>query len=461
MRSRVRRVPREKREEEQEAITKKIVRRGAKYCVESETTGRSFGCFPTRAQAERRLRQIEAFKQGGEHVHSFNGRTSSVGSGPAHAHSVELADGTVVESTRSDPGEDHVHDIKIDGETITSGPPTEPPDGRMGKAIKGDLPFVLSWTAVAEGVMPPLGASGMPASLERDVPPRFRYWTAKSEHAAQWVRDALVEAQVFGPDNLMQVEEELRRVIKQTTIHLAAEPATESDLEHRPDLEVFAAGFVDSASRSALSVIAGEVVDALDPDRVEKFLAGRRPWLAVIEDGSDRGDAVVELAKSTFRLRTRPGYSFATSEGVLCDPLIAPPPEVTDLVAKVLSEKIQIRKTEDEQFVLGIVLEPEEEDTQQDVISEEEIRKTAHQFMRDFRQIGLMHRQLITEKVAILESFVAPVAFDIGKEHVKKGTWLLGLFIGDLSLWGQVKRGELDAMSIGGDAIRKPEPRAA
>ena len=35
---------------------------GGKYVVLSETTGRRFGTYDTRAEAERRLRQIEVFK---------------------------------------------------------------------------------------------------------------------------------------------------------------------------------------------------------------------------------------------------------------------------------------------------------------------------------------------------------------------------------------------------------------
>jgi hypothetical protein len=39
-----------------------IRRIGGKYVVFSETTGRRFGTYDTRAEAERRLRQIEFFK---------------------------------------------------------------------------------------------------------------------------------------------------------------------------------------------------------------------------------------------------------------------------------------------------------------------------------------------------------------------------------------------------------------
>ena len=39
-----------------------IVKRAGKYVVVSETTGRSFGAYDTRPEAEHRLRQIEVFK---------------------------------------------------------------------------------------------------------------------------------------------------------------------------------------------------------------------------------------------------------------------------------------------------------------------------------------------------------------------------------------------------------------
>jgi hypothetical protein len=39
-----------------------IRKRGGKYVVVSETTGRTFGTYSTLAEAERRLRQIEYFK---------------------------------------------------------------------------------------------------------------------------------------------------------------------------------------------------------------------------------------------------------------------------------------------------------------------------------------------------------------------------------------------------------------
>jgi hypothetical protein len=43
-----------------------IKKRGGKYVVLSEKTGRTFGTYATRAEAEKRLRQVEFFKHGGK-----------------------------------------------------------------------------------------------------------------------------------------------------------------------------------------------------------------------------------------------------------------------------------------------------------------------------------------------------------------------------------------------------------
>jgi hypothetical protein len=39
-----------------------IVKRGKTWCVLSEKTGRSFGCYATKKEAANRLRQVEYFK---------------------------------------------------------------------------------------------------------------------------------------------------------------------------------------------------------------------------------------------------------------------------------------------------------------------------------------------------------------------------------------------------------------
>jgi len=141
------------------------------------------------------------------------------------------------------------------------------------------------------------------------------------------------------------------------------------------------------------------------------------------------------------------------------------------------ADEIPIVKTKDEQYVLGVVLEPNDgrdgapldPDTQRDIYSRDEIRQSAHRFMEDFRNIGFMHRTLINGKVKILESYLSPVEFWVTEDgttysekpkgsekvqHVREGTWLLGLRIADETLWAKVKDGKLSGLSIGGSARR-------
>lgn len=127
------------------------------------------------------------------------------------------------------------------------------------------------------------------------------------------------------------------------------------------------------------------------------------------------------------------------------------------LVAAALSKRIPLLKTSEERYVLGIVLEPERVDAQQDIYSAAEVREAAHRFMEEYRNLGLMHREILGEQVKILESYLAPAAFELDGTRVKPGTWLLAVRVVDDDLWRQIKAGELTGFSIGGSALRAPD----
>lgn len=112
---------------------------------------------------------------------------------------------------------------------------------------------------------------------------------------------------------------------------------------------------------------------------------------------------------------------------------------------------------QDERYVLGIVLEPETVDSQQDIYSSEEIRQAAHKFMEEFRNTGLMHRANVNDRVRILESYIAPCDFDVNGQGVKKGTWLMAVRVNDDEMWDAVKSEKLTGFSIGGSAVRRAE----
>ena len=126
------------------------------------------------------------------------------------------------------------------------------------------------------------------------------------------------------------------------------------------------------------------------------------------------------------------------------------------LSVKRLVRKAEEAATVEERYVLGVVLEPDVKDAQNDIYSADEVRTACHKYMEEYRGLGLMHEKDAAGKVVILECYVAPCDFSIGEEAVKAGTWLMGFGIRDDDLWSAVKSGEYTGLSIGGSAVRKP-----
>ena len=83
-----------------------------------------------------------------------------------------------------------------------------------------------------------------------------------------------------------------------------------------------------------------------------------------------------------------------------------------------------------------------------------QLAEDGHRFMEEYRNLGLMHREILGEQVKILESYLAPADFEVDGTRIKKGTWLLAVRIVDDELWRQIKAGDLTGFSIGGSALR-------
>lgn len=137
---------------------------------------------------------------------------------------------------------------------------------------------------------------------------------------------------------------------------------------------------------------------------------------------------------------------------------------------RALALPVEKAEEGEERFILGLVLEPNDgadgaplkPDTQGDVYSAADIRKTAHGWMERYGQVDLGHswEPLANAQVRILESYLAPCDFDVGEGdgayHVTKGTWLLALRVLDDVIWAAIKAGEIGAYSVGG--LATPEP---
>jgi hypothetical protein len=53
--------------------------------------------------------------------------------------------------------------------------------------------------------------------------------------------------------------------------------------------------------------------------------------------------------------------------------------------------------------------------------------------MEEYRNLGLMHREILGAQVKILESYLAPTELEIDGTRLKPGTWLLAVRVADVS----------------------------
>lgn len=131
----------------------------------------------------------------------------------------------------------------------------------------------------------------------------------------------------------------------------------------------------------------------------------------------------------------------------------SPDPEADGGVRR---DALQMRKFDDElQVVWGEVYVPNLSfpDTDDEGMTEAEIRKMAHRFMVDGNQhqVDKMHdRDCETPQAVVVESFVAWE----GNGLYIPGSWVAGVWIRNPEVWAAVKRGELNGFSLEGNARR-------
>lgn len=105
-----------------------------------------------------------------------------------------------------------------------------------------------------------------------------------------------------------------------------------------------------------------------------------------------------------------------------------------------------------ERIVFGIVAEPEEEDTEGDWESAEDIEKALYHFMEHDGIFKMNHAGGAVD-AHLLEAFIAPVDYEIEGEAVKKGSWVQALRV-DAETFTKIESGELTGFSMAGTAIR-------
>jgi hypothetical protein len=124
--------------------------------------------------------------------------------------------------------------------------------------------------------------------------------------------------------------------------------------------------------------------------------------------------------------------------------------EVSDLVRA----KKFFKRDEEKKIVYGVALVPWEVDLQGDIETPDAVEEAAHNFMKSFQTIGEMH-QKFKGIGTLLESYVAPVDFEMNGVKVKKGSWVIATKATD-EVWNKIKNNELTGYSIGYEARRHP-----
>jgi len=112
--------------------------------------------------------------------------------------------------------------------------------------------------------------------------------------------------------------------------------------------------------------------------------------------------------------------------------------------------KIEILK-EEKHLVYGIVLKPDVPDTHGDIITKEEIEKSAHKFMSEYGFIGEQHAEFAKAKV--VESYIAPYEMKFNERIIPDGAWVMVVKVFDDELWKQIKDGKYTSFSTGGFAF--------
>lgn len=130
------------------------------------------------------------------------------------------------------------------------------------------------------------------------------------------------------------------------------------------------------------------------------------------------------------------------------------------------------KRDEERRLIFGPVLIPENFDLQDDIISADEIESAAHNYMvkLSFREDpefltklgltskserGFMHTEF-NRKIAVVESYIAPIDFEMNGRMIKQGTWVGVVKVFDDEVWNLVKAGRITGFSIGGRSRSVP-----
>lgn len=262
-----------------------------RYALLSADQTYVFGVYDDQAAVAERVTELAGLVEKGLHVHEVlvsadDGITTTfvttAASGPKHRHEVMIGDREYQTSVVDDSGpSNHVHDVleyvvgTSEAEEVqvlrTSGKVSVVPvvvatTKDAGAEDGSKVPRVLTFEAIRGGELPPHGDSGLPESLERDIPPEHRYWLIENRADAARVRLELVRSGLVSEDCLDYVDDQLRRIIRSEEIYVPDHvPGTAADVvvpEPRPEVDEAASACGLSGEALVLNAVATRAMGA-------------------------------------------------------------------------------------------------------------------------------------------------------------------------------------------------------
>jgi hypothetical protein len=128
---------------------------------------------------------------------------------------------------------------------------------------------------------------------------------------------------------------------------------------------------------------------------------------------------------------------------------------VHESASNFVEAEVVFKSYDDEKgIVYGVVYEPFVKDAHGDWATPYDIEQAAHGFLPN-AMINIHHKSDLPS-VRVVESYLAPVTFNLGKEVIKKGTWVMAVHINeeDQELREAVKNHEIGGFSLEGWAER-------
>lgn len=375
-------------------------------------------------------------------------------------------------------------------------------DVTIAKFTTDLVPEIITKALQNEVEVPPYGVSAMPAWLSYACPTEYMYWQEPDREIAKSKLLALAASGFYSAEKIAFVYDEPRVIKRESLVKLyrpgSGDVASPVEVvnSHEEQRSIPAA-----VQRMKSAAVPGTWGPATEPGVDATHFVIELPSTAEDGSGVEVSKADLDVAVARIAASDR-AYLVETADTPLTREAFAPlgpmfkfvsGPESARLfiasfdpalsqeqiefvkfnpaesaVVKRLSASTGamdlgamrvIAKSADsaeQRIVLGIVLEPDFVDAQNDTISGETIRHAAHKFMESFQNMGLQHKQIVNDKVKLLESYLTLCDMDIGGQTVKAGTWLMVTRYDDDDLWEAIKSGRLTGYSIGGFARRTP-----